>query len=298
MTSNIANYKKIEKIGEGTYGVVYKAIYQPDKTTVALKKIRVEGDDEGVPSTSIREIALLKELKHENIVKLIDVSLDEEQLFLIFEFLSCDLKNYLDKQRRAKKRLDQITVKSYTFQILQALSFCHSRRVLHRDLKPQNLLISPETGILKLADFGLGRAFNIPLRVYTHEVVTLWYRAPEVLLGCLRYSIPIDMWAVGAIMAEIATLRALFAGDSEIDQLYRIFRILGTPSNKIWKGVENFKDWKEGFPKWEGSGIPFADDWPMCDLGKDLLKKFLIYDPASRISAKAALNHPYFQKYV
>ena len=105
------------------------------------------------------------------------------------------------------------------------------------------------------------------------------------------------MWAVGAIMAEIATLRALFAGDSEIDQLYRIFRILGTPSNKIWKGVENFKDWKEGFPKWEGSGIPFADDWPMCEQGKDLLKKFLIYDPASRISAKAALNHPYFQKY-
>ena len=135
-TSNIQNYKKIEKIGEGTYGIVYKAIFKPDNTTVALKKIRLEGEDEGVPSTSIREISILKgkytrsmsqvnqsrnilELRHENIVKLIDVSLEEEQLFLIFEYLSMDLKHFLDSKKREKTKLTPDMVKSYTYQILQ-----------------------------------------------------------------------------------------------------------------------------------------------------------------------------------
>jgi len=296
-TSNIQNYKKIEKIGEGTYGIVYKAIYKPDNTTVALKKIRLEGEDEGVPSTSIREISILKELRHENIVKLIDVSLEEEQLFLIFEYLSMDLKHFLDSKKREKTKLTPDMVKSYTYQILQAMCYCHSRRVLHRDLKPQNLLLDPEKNIIKLADFGLGRAFNVPVRVYTHEVVTLWYRAPEVLLGCQRYSTPVDIWAVGAIMSEMATLRALFNGDSEIDQIYRIFRILGTPSNAIWPGVESYKDYKQGFPKWDGSGIPQDENSPLCLSGMNLLKSFLIYDPIKRISAKRALVHPYFDGY-
>ena len=105
-----------------------------------------------------------------------------------------------------------------------------------------------------------------------------------------------DVWAVGAIMAEIATLRALFAGDSEIDQLYRIFRILGTPSNAVWPGVESFKDYKDGFPKWEGSGLPIDENWPLDPHGVALLKEFLIYNPTKRISAKSALNHSYFQK--
>lgn len=137
-------------------------------------------------------------MQHENIVKLIDVSLEKEQLFLIFEFLSMDLKHYLDKKKREKMKLPQLEVRTYTYQILQvrdvdlynltqtnqAMCYCHSRRVLHRDLKPQNLLLDPDRNIIKLADFGLGRAFNVPVRPYTHEVVTLWYRAPEVLLGC------------------------------------------------------------------------------------------------------------------
>jgi|ERR1711892_8906 len=294
LTSDIANYRKVEKIGEGTYGIVYKAIYKPDNLVVALKKIRLEGEDEGVPSTSIREISLLKALQHENIVKLIDVSLEKEQLFLIFEFLSMDLKHYLDKKKREKMKLPQLEVRTYTYQILQAMCYCHSRRVLHRDLKPQNLLLDPDRNIIKLADFGLGRAFNVPVRPYTHEVVTLWYRAPEVLLGCQRYSTPVDIWAVGAIMSEMATLRALFNGDSEIDQLYRIFRILGTPTNAIWPGVEKYKDYKTGFPKWEGSGLAQDENSPLVGEGVNLLKSFLTYDPTKRISAKRALTHAYF----
>ena len=110
-----------------------------------------------------------------------------------------------------------------------------------------------------------------------------------------RYSTPVDIWAVGAIMSEMATLRALFNGDSEIDQIYRIFRILGTPSNSIWPGVETYRDYKQGFPKWHGSGIPIDENSPLEIEGINLLKSFLIYDPVKRISAKRALQHAYFK---
>merc|ERR1711997_1199444 len=182
---------------------------------VAMKKIRLESEEEGVPSTAIREVSLLKELNHPNIVRLQDVIMQESRLYLIFEFLTMDLKKYLDTIP-AKEMMNPNLVKSYTYQILQAMLFCHQRRVLHRDLKPQNLLID-KNGAIKLADFGLARASGIPVRVYTHEVVTLWYRAPEILLGSTKYSCPVDMWSIGCIFAEMANKRPLFQGDSEID---------------------------------------------------------------------------------
>lgn len=169
-----------------------------------------------------REISLLKELKHPNIVSLEDVLMEESRLYLIFEFLSMDLKKYMDSLP-AEKMMDPELVRSYMYQITAAMLFCHRRRVLHRDLKPQNLLINKD-GVIKVADFGLGRSFGIPVRVYTHEIVTLWYRAPEVLLGSQRYSCPVDVWSLGCIFAEMATRKPLFQGDSEIDQLFRIFR--------------------------------------------------------------------------
>ena len=128
---------------------------------------------------------------------------------------------------------------------------CHSHRVLHRDLKPQNLLIDTETNSLKLADFGLARAFAIPLRAYTHEVVTLWYRAPEILLGAKQYSTPVDVWSIGCIFAEMINQSPLFPGDSEIDQLFKIFRGLGTPDDSVWPEVSQLPDYKPQFPKWK-----------------------------------------------
>jgi serine/threonine protein kinase len=136
------------------------------------------------------------------------------------------------------------------YQLLLSIFFCHSHRVLHRDLKPQNLLIDRK-GALKLADFGLGRAFGIPLRTYTHEVVTLWYRPPEILLGSKMYACPVDMWAVGCIFAELVTRRPLFPGDSEIDELFKIFRVLGTPTEETWPNVVNLPDYKPSFPVWK-----------------------------------------------
>uniref|UniRef100_F6VT21 Protein kinase domain-containing protein n=3 Tax=Ciona intestinalis TaxID=7719 RepID=F6VT21_CIOIN len=159
-------------------------------------------------------------------------------------------------------------------------------------MKPQNLLID-RNGIIKLADFGLARAFGIPVRVYTHEVVTLWYRAPEVLLGSSRYSTPVDVWSIGTIFAEMATKRPLFHGDSEIDQLFRIFRVLGTPTDDIWPGVTQLKDYKQTFPKWK-KGCLNDSVKNLDEDGIDLLTKCLVYNPAKRISAKVALCHPYF----
>ncbi|KAJ3360794.1 Cyclin-dependent kinase 2 [Kappamyces sp. JEL0680] len=261
------NYDQSEKIGEGTYGVVYKAVQKSTGLQVAMKKIRLETEEEGVPSTAIREISLLRELKHENVVRcesvfnhrLVDLVHDDKRLWLVFEFLDMDLKKYMDS---VSNSLSPSLVKSYTHQLLQGLVYCHSRRIIHRDLKPQNrrpavlmLVLIDRNGSLKLADFGLARAFGVPLRSYTHEVVTLWYRAPEVLLGSKLYSTGVDMWSVGCIFAEMVKKSALFPGDSEIDQLFKIFRILGTPDEDSWPGVTQLPDFKESFPVWAAKDL-------------------------------------------
>ncbi|XP_044261504.1 cyclin-dependent kinase 1 [Tribolium madens] len=292
-SANMDDFLKIEKIGEGTYGVVYKGKNKKTGQLVAMKKIRLQPEDEGVPSTAIREISLLKELRHPNIVCLEDVMMEENRLYLIFEFLSMDLKKYLDTIPQGSY-MDPEMVKSYLYQINEAILFCHQRRVLHRDLKPQNLLINAN-GAIKVADFGLGRAFGVPVRVYTHEVVTLWYRAPEVLLGSARYSCPIDIWSLGCIFAEMANKKALFQGDSEIDQLFRIFRVLKTPSDEIWPGVSKLPEYKVSFPNWKSCTLE-SEVKCMSSDAIDLLKQMLVYDPVKRISAKRIALHPYLQK--
>lgn len=282
-------YQKLEKIGEGTYGVVYKAKDKRTGQLLALKKIRLEAEDEGIPSTAIREISLLKQLHHPNIVRLFDVVHTEKKLTLVFEFLDQDLKKYLDAC--GDNGLEAYTIKSFLFQLLQGINYCHTHRVLHRDLKPQNLLINME-GELKLADFGLARAFGIPVRNYTHEVVTLWYRAPDVLMGSRQYSTQVDIWSVGCIFAEMVNGRPLFPGSSEQDQLNKIFKTLGTPSVKSWPGMAELPEYKE-FPKYPPQ--PWKKVVKKLEKhGIDLLSRMLQFDPAKRISADAAMKHPYF----
>ncbi|KAL4228943.1 Cyclin-dependent kinase 3 [Mactra antiquata] len=284
------NFQKIEKIGEGTYGVVYKARDKLSGRLVALKKIRLDADSEGVPSTAIREISLLKELDHINIVRLLDVVHSEKKLYLVFEYLHQDLKKYMDSC--PPPGLEDSLIKSYLYQLLLGISYCHGHRVLHRDIKPQNLLIDVH-GNIKLADFGLARAFGVPVRTYTHEVVTLWYRAPEILLGSKYYSTPVDVWSLGCIFAEMLTRRPLFPGDSEIDQLFRIFRTLGTPDEIVWPGVTRLPDFKSSFPKWPQQSLESVLR-NLCPDGLDLLTKMMKYEPSQRISAKSALTHSYF----
>ncbi|KAI0133826.1 cell division control protein 2 [Xylariales sp. AK1849] len=305
------NYQKLEKIGEGTYGVVYKARDLANQgRIVALKKIRLEAEDEGVPSTAIREISLLKEMRDPNIVRLLNiVHADGHKLYLVCEFLDLDLKKYMEalpvsdggrgkalpegsSESLGRLGLGDTMVKKFMWQLCEGIRYCHSHRVLHRDLKPQNLLIDRE-GNLKLADFGLARAFGVPLRTYTHEVVTLWYRAPEILLGGRQYSTGVDMWSVGCIFAEMCTKKPLFPGDSEIDQIFKTFRLLGTPTEEVWPGVTSYPDFKSSFPKWQRD-YSQALSSNLDEDGLALLERCLEYDPAGRISAKQACNHPYF----
>ena len=285
----LEKYTKVEKVGEGTYGVVYKCKVKDTNDFVALKKIRLENEDEGIPSTSIREISILKQLRHPNIVYLIDLIHGEKKLYLVFEFMDHDLKKFLDINNGP---LTPELVKSYLFQILIAVNFCHSKRILHRDLKPQNLLIDKD-GIIKVADFGLARSFGIPIKTLTHEILTLWYRAPEILLGQKEYSTPVDMWSIGLIFYEMAHRKPLFAGDCEIDQIFKIFQMFGTPNEKTWPGITKLPEFKLTFPQFKGKGIN-AYNRNIDSVGLDLLSKMIQLDPCKRISAKQALQHPYF----
>nr|CAG8555017.1 7816_t:CDS:10 [Entrophospora candida] len=204
-------YTKLEKLGEEI----------ATGKIVALKQIRLHFEQEGVPPTSLREISLLKEAKdHQNMVKLLDIVNQEKKLLLKF-----------------------------MFQLVDGVLYLHSRRIFHRDLKPQNLLITADDN-LKIADFGLARAIGVPMRPYTHQVITLWYRAPELLLGASHYSYSVDMWSVGCVFAEMYNLTPIFAGDCEIGELFKIFMILGTPNEKTWPELRFFNDYQQGFPQW------------------------------------------------
>ena len=282
---------------------------------MALKQIRLEQDEEGVPSTAIREISLLKDLRHQNVVGLLDVVHEDGKLHLIFEYLDLDLKKHMDTDPDAyqdpylvkvsimdemlRKKIWLLSIllmlQKYLYQMLSGICHCHSYRILHRDLKPQNLLIDRQTNTLKLADFGLARAFGIPIRQYTHEVITLWYRAPEILLGSKQYSTPVDLWSIGCIFAEMALKKPLFPGDSEIDELFRIFQVLGTPNEVSYPGVSQLPEYKDIFPQWRPKHL--SEVVPtLCPAGVDLLGKLLAYSPAQRISARSALQHEYFDE--
>ena len=287
--SELDKYMKVDKVGEGTYGVVYKCQNKNTKEYVALKKIRLENEDEGIPSTAIREISILKQMKHPNIVKLVDLIHGDKKLYLVFEFMDYDLKKFLDMNGGP---LPPQLVKSYLYQITSAIRYCHSKRILHRDLKPQNLLID-KNGVIKLADFGLARAFGVPIKTLTHEVLTLWYRAPEILLGQKEYSTPVDIWSLGLIFFEMAHRKPLFAGDSEIDQIFKIFQMHGTPNEKAWPGITKLPEFKLTFPQFRPKGLKEYNT-NIDEVGLDLLWQMIQIDPAKRISAKRALNHPYF----
>ena len=198
---------------------------------VALKEVRLD-PEEGAPPTTIREVSLMRELKHEHILTLYDVIHTESKLLLVFEYMDMDLKRYM-KLRGHYGKLDLTRVKVFMNQLLRGIAFCHSNRILHRDLKPENLLINRQ-GKLKIADFGLARASGIPVNDYSNEVVTLWYRPPDVLLGNRTYGTSIDIWPAGCIMAEMLLGRPLFPGRTEVEQVQQIFRVLGTPSQSAW----------------------------------------------------------------
>ncbi|CAD8097012.1 unnamed protein product [Paramecium sonneborni] len=289
----LQNFTKEEKLGEGTYGIVTRAYDKRRGKQVALKKLKLDNcDDEGVPSTTIREIAILQKLKHPNIISLLEVKyfMEEKKIFLIFDSMQCDLRKYLDRN----SQLSLNKIKPIIYQILLGLSYCHSRRVLHRDLKPQNILLN-ELMTIKLADFGLSRVFPFPMPKFTKEIATLWYRAPELMLGDDNYGTGVDIWAVGCIMAECLTGKPLLPGDSQVDMLFKMMELLGTPNDSTYIGLSKLPHFKITFPKFKGKDltqvIPLLKNE---NKALEVLQSMLQFNPGKRPQAKELLKNQWF----
>lgn len=293
------NYEKVSRIGSGAYGEVWKArdTLNPNMM-VALKRIRSPSDEEGVSTSLLREVSLLIELNrhnNEHIVKLLDVcpgnhSIRGMELYLVFEHVEQDLATYL--ANAPPGGLEPHQIKSIMYQLLDGIKVIHENRIEHRDLKPQNVLIT-DTGLVKIADFGLARLYKAN-SVQTSVVATLWYRSPEVLLASKEgYASAVDMWGAGCIFGEIARSEALFQGTSENSQLVKIFEVIGSPQENEWPvGTSLAYKSFAGYPD-----ISFTEYFPQLNPDAiDLLKKMLTFNPELRITAKGALSHKYFLK--
>ncbi|KAG0256190.1 Cyclin-dependent kinase 10 [Mortierella polycephala] len=287
----VDDFEKLNKIGEGTYGVVYRAKDKRTNEIVALKRIRMERENDGLPISSLREIKLLKTLRHDNIVlvKEVAVGSDLDQIFLVMEYCEQDMAALMDN---VKKPYTPAEVKCLMYQLLKGIEYCHDHYVIHRDLKLSNLLLNAQ-GILKIADFGLARSFGLPSRPMTPKVVTLWYRAPELLFGDLNYTTAVDMWSAGCIFGELMRHGPLLPGKAEKQQVDLIIELLGTPHEKIWQGFNHLPMASIKLPEQRFNNL--KNRFPnITDAARSLLSGLLTYDPKKRLSVKQALAHPYF----
>lgn len=223
---SVAEFKCLNRIEEGTYGVVYRARDKRTQEIVALKRLKMEREKEGFPITSLREINTLLISQHPNVVTVreIVVGSNMDQIFIVMDFVHHDLKGLMETMRKKNQVFLCGEIKCLMIQLLRAINHLHDNWILHRDLKASNLLLS-HNGILKVGDFGLAREYGSPLKAYTSVVVTLWYRAPELLLGIKEYSTFIDVWSIGCIFGELLLMEPLFPGKSEVDELNRIFKV-------------------------------------------------------------------------
>ncbi|CAG2102913.1 unnamed protein product [Medioppia subpectinata] len=292
---SVEEFQCINRIEEGTYGVVYRAREKRTNETVALKRLKMEKEKEGFPITSLREISTLLKAQHENIVAVreIVVGSNMDKIFIVMEFVEHDLKSLMETMKQPFLLGE---VKTLMQQLLRAVAHLHDNWILHRDLKTSNLLLSHK-GILKVGDFGLAREYGSPLKAYTPIVVTLWYRSPELLLQTKQYSYPIDIWSVGCIFGEFLTMKPLFPGKSEIDQLNAIFKDLGTPNDKIWPEYSELPLVKKvTFADHKYNNMANRLGQKLTKKGFDLLNRFLTYCPSRRITAEEALKHEFFNE--
>jgi serine/threonine protein kinase len=280
-------YEKVEKISSGTYGKVYKVILKKDPSKIYALKM-YSNFQEGMDVTALREILILKEISHPNIVKMIDIFYNINSLYVQYEYIDTELSHLIYKMKLEPKH-----IKNLFYQFLLGLSEIHKNCILHRDLKPQNLLVNNK-GILKIADFGLARFISSPGRTMTKNVISDWYRPPEIFFGAKLYSFSIDVWSAGCILGEMALREPLFADNSEIGILTKIFSLLGVPDSSSWADAEQLEHYKL-FDNGDVVTIKkkFINFSP---LGIDLLEKMIVLDPNKRISIKDALEHPYFNE--
>ncbi|XP_034477378.1 cyclin-dependent kinase 10 [Drosophila innubila] len=288
----VSEFEKLNRVGEGSYGIVYRARDTRSGEIVALKKVRMDQEKDGLPVSGLREIMILKRCQHENIVRLREVVVGKslDSIFLVMDFCEQDLASVLDNMSQP---FTESEVKCITLQVLRALKYMHSRFIIHRDLKVSNLLMT-DKGSIKVADFGLARLSGQPAKPMTPQMVTLWYRAPELLLGARTHSSAVDMWAFGCILGELLLGKPLLPGNSEIAQLNMIIDLLGAPSESIWPG---FKD-LPAVQNFSLSQQPYNNLKTKFHMigqaGRTLLGILFYYNPSRRATAEECLSSKYF----
>ncbi|TFK41010.1 kinase-like domain-containing protein [Crucibulum laeve] len=287
-------YERLNQIEEGSYGVVFRARDKQTGDIVALKKLKLDEEKNGFPITALREVYALMSCRHENVVGVREVVVGDTltQVFVVMDFIEHDLKSLLTVM---PSPFLQSEIKTLMLQLLSAVNHCHANWILHRDLKTSNLLMN-NRGTIKVADFGLARRYGDPIGVggMTQLVVTLWYRAPDILMGATEYSTAVDMWSVGCIFAELLLKEPLFPAKGELELISMIFKLLGPPTKSTWPEFTSL-------PLAKTLTIPapqaplFRQKFPyMTTAGIDLLMSLLTYDPEQRTTAAEALKHPYF----
>ncbi|CAJ1085727.1 LOW QUALITY PROTEIN: serine/threonine-protein kinase MAK-like [Xyrichtys novacula] len=286
-------YESLGLVGEGSYGTVLKCRHKDSGRLVAIKKFMDSDDDKTVKKIALREIKLLRQLRHDNLVNLLEVWKRRRRWYLVFEFVE---RTLLDDLEQNQSGLDLNTSRQYLYQILRAVAFCHQQNIIHRDIKPENILIS-QGGVVKLCDFGFARTLTMPADggVYTDYVATRWYRAPELLVGDTKYGKPVDLWAVGCLLLEMLTGQPLFPGDSDLDQIYHIVKCFGNLTahhqelfyrNPVFSGVR--------LPQCSGT-VPLEQRFPSIPTNAlDVAQKCLQMDPENRTQCSELLEHTLF----
>lgn len=302
------DYDVLTKLGEGTFGEVHKAVHREKGTAVALKRILMHNEKEGMPVTALREIKILKALHHPCIIDILDMFILKSQgkdsplsVYMVFPYMDHDLAGLLENER---VKLSPSQIKLYMKQLLEGTEYMHRNHILHRDMKAANLLIS-NTGSLKIADFGLARAYDPSIvdvkedfrgkeRKYTNCVVTRWYRPPELLLGARQYGGEVDMWGIGCVLGEMFSRKPILPGSSDLDQLDKIWQLCGTPNERSWPGFDTLPGC-EGVKRFSNYPRRLRNFYEMIGPETvDLLDKLLTCNPRERINAEEALDHDYF----
>ena len=287
------NYSKEKKVGEGTYAVVYLGKQLASGKSIAIKEIKTSEFKDGLDMSAIREVKYLQELDHPNVINMIDIFMAYDNLNLVLEFLPTDLEVVIKDQNVLFTPAD---IKAWMLMTLRGVYHVHRNFILHRDLKPNNLLISPD-GIIKVADFGLARAVPGPREILTSNVVTRWYRAPELLFGAKHYTYAVDVWSIGVIFAELMLRIPYLPGQDDVNQMEVTFRALGTPTDKVWPEVSTFP----GYNKLQIYPPPSRDELrkrfiAATENALTLMENMLMMNPHTRWTTAQCLECDYFRE--